>query len=273
MPRVRSNDVSIDYDDEGLGDPALLLLPGWCATRAAFGRVRDLLSARRRILVVDWRGHGASGAPAGDFGEEDLMHDALAVIADSGAQSVIPVSLGHAGWIGIDLRRRLGSTVPGIVVVDWVVSEAPAALLTTLEDVRSDADKDDAIAGLLQQWQAGVPDPALAALLADMGAVSDAMWDRAAREIQSSYARFGSPLRALAGLDHPPPVLHLVPAAEDAFSFERQRAYAAEHHWYHAAELPARSHFPLFEAPRQAAEEIERFATRVGGRQRYRPAA
>ncbi len=273
MPRVRSNDVSIDYDDEGLGDPALLLLPGWCATRAAFGRVRDLLSARRRILVVDWRGHGASGAPAGDFGEEDLMHDALAVIADSGAQSVIPVSLGHAGWIGIDLRRRLGSTVPGIVVVDWVVSEAPAALLTTLEDVRSDADKDDAIAGLLQQWQAGVPDPALAALLADMGAVSDAMWDRAAREIQSSYARFGSPLRALAGLDHPPPVLHLVPAAEDSFSFERQRAYAAEHHWYHAAELPVRSHFPLFEAPRKAAEEIERFATRVGGRQRYRRAA
>ena len=125
--------------------------------------------------------------------------------------------MGHAGWIGIDLRRRLGSGVPGLVVVDWVVSEAPAALLTTLEDVRSDADRDDAVAGLLQQWQAGVPDPAIAALLADMGAVSDAMWDRAAREIESSYARFGSPLRALAGLEHPPPVLHLVPAAEGAF--------------------------------------------------------
>ena len=40
----------------------------------------------------------------------------------------------------------------------------------------------------------------------------------------------------------------------------------AEHHWYHAAELPARSHFPLFEAPGQAEEEIEQFAVRVGGR-------
>ena len=50
------------------------------------------------------------------------------MIADSGAQSIVPVALGHAGWIGIDLRRRLGSGVPGIVVVDWVVSEAPAAL-------------------------------------------------------------------------------------------------------------------------------------------------
>ncbi len=273
MPRVRSHDVTIDYDDKGLGDPALLLMPAWCGTRAAFGSVRDLLSARRRVLAVDWRGHGASGAPTGDFGEEDLVHDALAVIADSGAQSVVPVALGHAGWIGIDLRRRLGVAVPGLVVVDWVVSEAPAALLATLEDVRSDADRDDAVAGLLQQWQAGVPDPALAALLADMGAVSDAMWDRAAREIESSYARFGSPLRALAGLEHPPPVLHLVPAAEDAFSFERQRAYEAEHHWYHAAELPARSHLPLLEAPQQAADEIERFARRVGGRQAFRRAA
>ena len=36
------------------------------------------------------------------------MHDALAVIADSGAQSVVPVALAHAGWVGIELRRRLG---------------------------------------------------------------------------------------------------------------------------------------------------------------------
>lgn len=273
MPRVRSSGAIIDYEDEGLGDPALLLLPTWCSTRAAFEPVMDLLRARRRVLALDWRGHGASGGPAGDFGEEDLVRDALAVIADSGAQSVVPVALGHAGWIGIDLRRGLGSGVPGLVVVDWVVSEAPAALLTTLEDVRSDADRDDAVAGLLQQWQAGVPDPGLAALLADMGAASDAMWDRAAREIESSYARFGSPLRAVAGLEHPPPVLHLVPAADDAFAFERQRAYEAEHHWYHAARLPARSHFPLFEAPRNAADEIERFARRVGGRQTHRRAA
>lgn len=206
------------------------------------------------MLALDWRGHGASSAPAGDFGEGSRARRPCPDRRQR-PQSVAPVALGHAGWIGIDLRRRLGSSVPGLVVVDRVVSEAPAALLTTLEVVRSVADRDDAVAGLLQQWQAGVPDPALAALLADMGAVSDAMWDRAAREIESSYTRFGSPLRALAGLEHPPPVLHLVPASEDAFSFERQRAYEAEHHWYHAARLPARSHFPLFEAPRHGVRD------------------
>ena len=206
------------------------------------------------MLALDWRGHGASGPAPGDFGEEDLVHDALAVIADSGSQSVVPVALAHAGWVGIDLRRRLGHRVPGLVVVDWIVSEAPGPFLATLEDLRLDADRDDAVAGLLQHWQAGVADPDLAGYLADMGAASGEMWDRAAREIEGSYARHGSPLRALAELEHPPSVLHLVPSGDDTCSFEGHRAYAAEHHWYHAAALPARSHFPLFEAPQQAAE-------------------
>jgi hypothetical protein len=186
---------------------------------------------------------------------------------------VVPVALAHAGWVGIDLRRRLGGRIPGLVVVDWIVTEAPQAFLETLEDIRLDADRDDAVAGLLQQWQGGVTDPDLAGLLADMGAASSEMWDRAAREIEGSYARDGSPLRALSELEQALPMLHLVPAGGDSLSFERHRAWEAEHHWYHAAQLSARSHFPLFEAPRQAAEEIERFARRVGGRQTYRHAA
>ena len=273
MPQVRSDDAIIDYVDQGLGDPALLLMPGWCGTREAFAPVVGRLRARRRVLALDWRGHGASHTPPGDFGEEDLVHDALAVIADSGAQSVVPVALAHAGWVAIDLRRRLGHLVPGMVVVDWIVSEAPQGFLTTLEDIRSDADRDDAIAALLQQWQAGVTDPALAGLLADMGAAPSEMWDRAAREIEGSYARYGSPLHALSRLEPPPPVLHLVPSGAGAHVIEHQRAYEEEHHWYHAAGLRARSHFPLHEDPRQAADEIERFVSRVGGRQAYRRAA
>jgi pimeloyl-ACP methyl ester carboxylesterase len=270
MPQVRSNDAIIDYVDEGLGDPALLLLPEWCGTRAAFDAVIDGLGAKRRVLALDWRGHGSSGASPGDFGAEDLVQDVLAVVADSGAQSVVPVALAHAGWVAIDVRRRLGHLVPGLVLVDWIVTEAPEGFLATLEDVRSDADRDEAVAGLLQQWQAGATDPRLGAMLADMGAASGTMWDRAAREIEGSYARHGSPLRALSQLEPPPPVLHLVPAADDALAFERQRAYAAEHHWFHAAELPARSHFPLFEAPQQAEDQVERFVARVGGRQACR---
>ncbi|NLE23455.1 MAG: alpha/beta hydrolase [Actinobacteria bacterium] len=262
---MRSDHASIDYLDDGLGDPALLLLPEWCATRAAFELVRPLLSTRRRVLSLDWRGHGGSGAPPPD-GIDDLTQDAVAVVADSGAQSVVPVALAQAGWMAVELRRRLGDLVPGLVVVDWMVSRASPQLLMTLEELRSAADRDEAIAAVLQEWQAGVPSKPLASCLADMGAVPGDLWERAASEIESCYARYGSPLAALAGTGHAPPVLHLVPAGSSSCIAEREQAYAAEHHWYHVAILEARSHFPLFEAPRQAAEEIERFVERVGGR-------
>ena len=273
MPQVRSGGTTIDYIDAGLGDPALLLMSEWCATRSAWAPVIDRLSAHHRVLALDWRGHGASGPAPDDFGEEDLVGDALAVIADSGAPSVLPVGLAHAGWVGIELRRRLGQEISGLVVVDWIVSAAPAEFLTAVEDLRSEADRDGAIAGMLQLWQAGVADPDLAGFLADMGAASGEMWERAAREIEDTYARYGSPLRALSQLQPPLPVLHLLPSSGRACSLERDRAYAAEHPWYHAVELPARSHFPMFEAPERTAEEIERFAARVGGRRTLRRAA
>lgn len=273
MPQVRSRGAWIDYTDDGLGDPALLLLPGWCGTRAAFDPVYDRLRSGRRVLALDWRGHGASSQAPRDFGEDDLVADALAVVADSGAQSVVPVALAHAGWVAIELRRRLAHLVPGIVLVDWIVTAAPAAFLRTLEEVRSDADRDEAVAGLLQSWQAGVALPELAAYLADMGAADDEMWERAAREIESGYARRSSPLQALSELRPQAPVLHLVPTAPHTCSFAEHRGFAAEHAWYHAAELPARSHFPLFEAPEQAAREIEAFVQRVRGRHRLARAA
>ena len=271
MPRVRSDSAGVDYVDQGLGDPALLLLPEWCGTRAAFDPVLGYL--RRRVLSLDWRGHGASGPTHSDFGLEDLTNDALAVVADSGAPAVVPVALAQAGWVAVELRRRLGHAIPGLVLVDWIVSEAPSWLLVTLEDLRSDADRDEAVAGLLQQWQAGATDKALAAYLADMGAAPGELWDVAAREIETAYAGHSSPLKALAGPARPAPVLHLVPARGEPGRMEREQAYSAEHHWYRAAPLEARSHFPLFEDPRQAADEIERFVRRVGGRRISRGAA
>jgi pimeloyl-ACP methyl ester carboxylesterase len=62
-----------------------------------------------RVLVValDWRGHGASQRPAGDYTTHDVLDDALAVIERAHAAAMIPVGLSHAGWVAIELRRRL----------------------------------------------------------------------------------------------------------------------------------------------------------------------
>lgn len=68
----------------------------------------------------------------GDFGTSDLVEDALSVIEKSGAQSVVPVALSHAGWVAIELRRILGTRVSKLVLLDWIILEAPAPFLGAL---------------------------------------------------------------------------------------------------------------------------------------------
>ena len=194
------------------------------------------------------------------------MHDAFAVIADSGAQSVVPVALGSCR---LDGHRPASPPRAG--------GAGPRA--GGLGRDRGAVDAPDGIGGRAlrrgQGRRGGRPFATLAGRRPGSCARGRARRHgrRLGRDVGQGGARDRKLLRALresaealAGLEHPPPVLHLVPAAEDAFSFERQLAYETEHRWYHAAELPARSHFPLFEAPQQAAEEIERFVLRVGGR-------
>jgi hypothetical protein len=45
------------------------------------------------------------------------------VIEASQAQHVVPVALSHAGWVAIELRRRLGALIPKLVLLDWSSSK------------------------------------------------------------------------------------------------------------------------------------------------------
>src|SRR5207248_2254288 len=59
MKETKSGGVTIRYEDLGQGEPALLMMPAWCMSHAGFGHLPEKLAARRRVLAVDWRGHGA----------------------------------------------------------------------------------------------------------------------------------------------------------------------------------------------------------------------
>jgi hypothetical protein len=96
------------------------------------------------MLSLDWRSRGVSDRASTDFGSEDLLPDALTVIADSEAQTVLPVALVHAGWVAIELRGHFGDAVPNVVAVDWIVTPAPASVLCILESLRSTAGPDEA---------------------------------------------------------------------------------------------------------------------------------
>lgn len=197
-----------------------------------------------------------------ETGARELVEDALAVIAASGAKSIVPVATAHAGWVAIELRRRLGQRVPGIVLVDWIVTEAPPPFLAGLAAMRDPSQAFAVRDQLFDMWTQGVDHPGVHRFVRDdMGAYPPEMWARAAREIGNAYEREDSPLRALAALEPPVPVLHIYAQPDDPPYFEAQRAFAATHPWFAVHKLDARSRFPTIEVPGRLDAPIERFVS------------
>lgn len=218
----------------------------------------------------------ASWAAPAAFGAEDLVEDALAVIEASGARSVVPVALSHAGWIAIELRRRLGDRIAKLVLIDWLVEEAPPPFLHILEAAQSPDRWSIARDLLFSIWLRGVDADELKCFIpSDMGAYGFEMWARAGRAIEAACRRWGSPMAALAGLEAPPPVLHLYAQPDEPGYLAAQQSFAANHPWYSVAKLDGRSHFPMFEVPQEMNAEIERFIAtrRRPGRSAARAAA
>jgi pimeloyl-ACP methyl ester carboxylesterase len=264
MPTATGSGVRIAYDDLSRGEPALLFLPGWCAPRTAFRELLPSCAVRRRVLCLDWRGHGESGDFSGDFGNAGLVEDALAVIHSSGAQSVIPVALAHAGWVAIELRRRLEARVPAIICLDWFVLGAPPPFLETLEGLKSPDRWQHVLQALFDRWLQGTEDAALAGYVRqEMGAFGFPMWARAAREILWAFARERVPLTALSRLGAP--VLHLYAQPSDDEYLAAQQEFSRRNPWFRVVRLEARTHFPMFEVPGEMAAAIDGF---LAGRSR-----
>lgn len=262
MAETQSSGGRIDYSDNGQGEPALLLMPGWCATRKAFGAMAELCAKRRRVLALNWRGHGNSAVADTDFGEAALVEDALAVIEASKARSVIPVALAHSGWVALELRRRLGARIAKIVLVDWLVLDPPAPLLAALHGLQDRLHWEETRNRLFSTWLQGVGNEAVKNFVQyEMGICGFEMWSRSGREIAAAYAKHGNPLLALEKLDPPVPTIHIYAQPSDPVYWQAQQSFAAEHPWFSAIRVNAISHFPMLEEPEEMAQEIEKFVS------------
>ena len=190
MPVTTANGIRIAYDDTGDEEPALLFLPGWCVNRSVF---RDLLSRTSehcRSLSLDWPAHGESAASRRDFGSKELLQTAAAVIEASAADRVVPVALSHSGWVALELRRRLGRRIPKLVLLDWLVTEAPADFLEMLPGMQSAELWKQTVEETLSMWLHGVDNPDLKRFVQEeIAAYGREMWARAAREISFTPAR------------------------------------------------------------------------------------
>ena len=182
------------------------------------------------------------------------------MIESSGAARVVPVALSHAGWVAIELRRRLGSRISQLVLLDWIILEAPPPFLGVLQLLQDPSQWQQTREQLFDMWIHGSESPELVQYVReDMGSYGFDMWSRAGREISAAYAQAGSPLQALTQLTPAMPVLHVYAQPEDPAYLAAQQAFAAAHPWFTVAKLAAHSHFPTLEVAHQIASAIEQF--------------
>lgn len=261
MPQVITDGLKINYADIGQGEPALLFMPAWCQSRAVYTQVPLKCATHRRVLALDWRGHGQSESPLGDFSAAELLEDALAVIEASGAQEVVPITVAHGGRLAIALRRKLGERIPKIIHTDWLMFPPTTAFVDGLEAMASPQRWQQARDQFFESWVEGVEDNVELVYFVrkEMGSYSGDMWMRAGRAIMAGYVKDGSPLESLSKLNPHVSVLHLYSQPNDLEYWAAQKSFAADNPWFSVHKLQASSHFPAFEVPEEIAATIEKF--------------
>ena len=84
MPHITTNDgVRLHYIERGSGAP-LVMIPGWSQTAAQFEAQVEGLSARRRVIAIDMRGHCDSDKPEHGYRIQRLaadLRDAIEALA------------------------------------------------------------------------------------------------------------------------------------------------------------------------------------------------
>ena len=125
MPHVTTNDgVRLHYVERGSGAP-LVMIPGWSQTAAQFEAQVEGLSASRRVIAFDMRGHGDSDKPEHGYKIQRLAMDLRNAIETLGLEGVS--LLGHSMgcsviWCYIDLFGEAG--LERLVLVDQMPSIA-----------------------------------------------------------------------------------------------------------------------------------------------------
>jgi len=260
MSYADAGGVRIAYDDEGpRADDAVVFLGGWCGSGRGFFALLAERLARHRVIRLDWRGHGDSARPGGDFGHDELADDAMAVIEASGVRRVVLVTQAHGGWPAIRLCRRLGNRVNKIVFLSWLVIDPPPQF-TTVFDMLQDPERwqqglDDLLAG----WLAGAPEDVAEWARRETGSYGFDMWSRAARAVTADYSQYGNPLRATAELGQKPDMLHLFSQPRADKYLAGQQKFSAANPWFSVRRLDGVTHFPALEILDATAAEIENF--------------
>ena len=133
MPRIRANSITINYDQQGTGEP-LVLIPYLAADHACYAFQVAEYAKQFTCLSLDLRGTGESDKPEGAYSTELLADDVAALMdaAQIRKAHVSGLSLGAA--VGMWLAAKYPDKVQSLSLHSgW--SKTDAFLRTLYESV------------------------------------------------------------------------------------------------------------------------------------------
>lgn len=262
MSFANSSGLKIYYNDLGHGEPAILYLPGWCDSRNSFNEFTFSCAKNRKVIALDWRGHGKSDKPSSDFGFKELVDDALAVIKKSRIKTFIPVAKANGGWAAIEIKRLLPDRIPKMIFIDWQLFDPPETYFSIINSLQNKDEYYQARKKLFDMWLKDVDNTEVIRLIKnEMASYGYDMWKKSAKAIGSAYKNFGAPFNALIALKPLVPVLHLYSQPDDNAYLVSQENISASHEWFKVRKLNLKSHFLTIELPELAASIVEHFIT------------
>jgi len=174
MPFIENQGAKIYWDEQGQGEPVLLIM-GLGYTSAMWYRTRPALAQRYRTVAFDNRGVGLSDVPPGPYSIATMASDAAAVLDAAGVSSAHVFGVSMGGMIAQEFalqypaRTRsliLGCTSPGgpsavraesnvvdvLMVRGMTLEQAQEAILPYIYDAATPREKIEQDVSLRQRW-------------------------------------------------------------------------------------------------------------------------
>jgi pimeloyl-ACP methyl ester carboxylesterase len=134
MHQLMRDGVKLAYEDEGQGDPPILMVHCWTCNHTFFRPQIEHFSRTHRVVAVDLRGHGKSDKPVQDYTVEGFADDLAWLCGQLGLRKPIVVGHSMGGNIALELAARYPDLPAAIVMVDSAIVP-PAGLLDAVRSL------------------------------------------------------------------------------------------------------------------------------------------